>query len=296
MEFVLLALVIITIFGIDRIVCRELKKKTDILASGKEGEVFSTPTFIKERISEERKKQFKGVWDAKKLFRELLDITQSVEGWQIDFDKTNHSICYTTKCERVISVINAFNSRKGIEAKRKPISLHNLISKTYSDEKKFELISSIKELLPKLEDERIENIFSPQREFLSRMQLFGILYSYRFDTYKFSSRWRNANDSDIAGELATDITRKFYNESMDSINETILDKLLLLLLGYETDKCFTEMELLEDYGYPNVSDRDIRRMYFYWRDDVRRYDTRNVREDMPLSDEDHNSIKTKNDE
>ena len=209
MEFVLLALVIITIFGIGRIVCRELKKKTDILVSGKEGEVFPIP--VKEGISEERKKQFKGVWDAKKLFRELLDITQSVEGWQIDFDKTNHSMRYTTKCERVISVINAFNGRKGIEAKCKPISLHNLISKTYPDEKKSELISSIKELLPKLEDERIENIFSPQREFLSRMQLFGILYSYRFDTYKFSSRWRNANDSDIAGELATDITRKFYN-------------------------------------------------------------------------------------
>lgn len=260
MEFVLLALVIITIFGIGRIVCRELKKKTDILASGKEGEVFPIP--VKEGISEERKKQFKGVWDAKKLFRELLDITQSVEGWQIDFDKTNHSMRYTTKCERVISVINAFNGRKGIEAKRKPISLRNLISKTYPDEKKSELISSIKELLPKLEDERIEDIFSPQREFLSRMQLFGILYSYRFDTYKFSSRWRNANDSDIAGELATDITRKFYNESMDSINETILDKLLLLLLGYETDKTFTEIELLKDYGYPNVSNRDIRMLYW----------------------------------
>ena len=112
--------------------------------------------------------------------------------------------------------------------------------------------------MPNIENERIKDIFNPQKEFLSRMQLFGILYSYRFDTYKFSSRWRNANDSDIAGELATDITRKFYNESMDSINETILDKLLLLLLGYETDKTFTEIELLKDYGYPNVSNRDIR--------------------------------------
>ena len=260
MEFVLLALVIITIFGIGRIVCRELKKKTDILASGKEGEVFPTP--VKEEISEERKKQFKGVWDAKKLLRELLDITQSVEGWQINFDKTNHSICYTTKCERVISVINAFNGRKGIEVKRNSILLRNLISKRYSATDKSALISSIKELLPKIEDERIEDIFNPQREFLSRMQLFGILYSYRFDTYKFSSRWRNANDSDIAGELATNITRKFYNESMGSINETILDKLLLLLLGYEANKTFTEIELLEDYGYPNISDRDIRRLYW----------------------------------
>lgn len=145
--------------------------------------------------------------------------------------------------------------------KRNSILLRNLISKRYSDTDKSALISSIKELLPKIEDERIEDIFNPQREFLSRMQLFGILYSYRFDTYKFSSRWRNANDSDIAGELATDITRKFYNESMGSINETILDKLLLLLLGYEVNKTFTEIELLEDYGYPNISNRDIRRLY-----------------------------------
>ena len=49
---------------------------------------------------------------------------------------------------------------------------------------------------------------------------------------------------------------------MDSINETILDKLLLLLLGYEVDKTFIEIELLEDYGYPNISDRDIRRLYW----------------------------------
>ena len=48
---------------------------------------------------------------------------------------------------------------------------------------------------------------------------------------------------------------------MDSINETILDKLLLLLLGYEVDKSFTEIELLEDYGYPNVSNRDVREFY-----------------------------------
>ena len=293
MEFALFALVIITILGIGRIVYRKLKSNTDILTSGKEGEVFPTPA--KEGISEERKKEFTGVWDAKKLLRELLEITQSAEGWQISLYKTA-SIDYTTKCKRVISVINAFNGRKGKEVKYNTISLHNLITKTYPDTMRSELISSIKELFPGIEDERIENIFSFQREFLSRMQLFGILYHYRFDVYKFSSRWRHAGDSDIAGELAADITRKFYNESMDSMNETILDKLLLLLLGYETDKCFTEMELLEDYGYPNVSDRDIRRMYFYWRDDVRRYDTRNVREDMPLSDEDHNSIKTNDDE
>lgn len=97
MEFVLLALVIITILGIGRIVCRKLKKKTDILASGKEGEVFPAPTFIKEEISEERKKQFKGIWDAEKLLRELLDITQSIKGWQINLDETNYSIYYNTR-------------------------------------------------------------------------------------------------------------------------------------------------------------------------------------------------------
>lgn len=151
MEFALFALVIIAILGIGRIVYRKLKSNTDILASGKEGEVFPTP--VKEGIPEERKKQFTGVWDAKKLLRELLNITQSVEGWQINLYKTA-SIDYTTKCKRVVSVINAFNGRKGREVKYNTISLHDLITKTYSDTMRSELISSIKELFPGIEDER----------------------------------------------------------------------------------------------------------------------------------------------
>ena len=149
MEFVLLALVIITIFGIGRIVCRELKKKTDILASGKEGEVFPAPTFIKEEISEERKKQFKGVWDAKKLLRELLNITQSVEGWQINLDEATalklleltDGLGGETKLAQSVSCIGVPTCQMGILNSQE--LLDNIIS--YFNHKKYK-----KDILPRV--------------------------------------------------------------------------------------------------------------------------------------------------
>ena len=49
------------------------------------------------------------------------------------------------------------------------------------------------------------------------------------------------------------------NEKIESVNET-LDKLLLLLLGDDFDKTFTEKELLEDFDYPNVTDEELHEM------------------------------------
>lgn len=114
------------------------------------------------------------------------------------------------------------------------------------------------DFLPKYET-RIEDAFNQDREYTSRMQLFSFLFRYRLETYKLSTYWNNVLETDIAGGIAIDITRKLYNEKIDSINET-LDKLLLLLLGDGFSKTFTERELLEDYDYPNVTDEELYEM------------------------------------
>ena len=121
-----------------------------------------------------------------------------------------------------------------------------------------ELTSLIVDFLPRYET-RIENAFNQNREYTSRMQLFSFLFRYRLETYKLSTYWNNVLETDIAGGIAIDITRKLYNEKIDSINET-LDKLLLLLLGDGFSKTLTERELLEDYDYPNVTDEELHEM------------------------------------
>ena len=91
------------------------------------------------------------------------------------------------------------------------------------------------------------------------MQLFSFLFRYRFAIYKFATHWDGVLETDIAGGIAIDITRKLYDEKIESVNET-LDKLLLHLLGDDFDKTFTEKELLEDYDYPNVTDEELHEM------------------------------------
>ena len=214
---------------------------------------------VKEEIPEERKKQFKGVWDAKRLLRELLEITESVKSWKIELYETDsEQTPYKVRYERVISVINTFVGYKVIDADWGYILFEMLIPEGYSEMKMSELTSLIVDFLPRYET-RIENAFNQNREYTSRMQLFSFLFRYRLETYKLSTYWNNVLETDIAGGIAIDITRKLYNEKIDSINET-LDKLLLLLLGDGFSKTFTERELLEDYDYPNVTDEELYEM------------------------------------
>lgn len=214
---------------------------------------------VKGEIPEERKNLFTGVWDAKRLLHELLEITESVKGWKIELYKTDSERTpYKIRCERVISAINAFNGRKEIGTDWGYILFEMLIPEGYSEMKMSELTSMIMDFLPKYET-RIEDAFNQDREYTSRMQLFSFLFRYRFAIYKLATHWDNVLETDIAGGIAIDITRKLYNEKIENINET-LDKLLLLLLGDGFDKTFTEKELLEDYDYPNVTDEELHEM------------------------------------
>ena len=193
------------------------------------------------------------------MLHELLRITQSVRGWKIELCKTDsEQTPYKVKCKRVISVINAFNGHKEIEDDWRYIPLDTLISEDYPETKIAELTSLIVDFLPRY-SERIKNTFSQDEEATNRMQLFYFLFRYRLETYILSTHWDGVSETDIVGAIAIDMTRKLYNEKIESMNET-LDKLLLSLLDDKFNKTFIERELLEDYDYPNVTDRELHEM------------------------------------
>ena len=222
-------------------------------------EIQQPITPVKEKVTEERVKQFTGIWDARRLLYELLRITQSARSWKIELYKTDsEQTPYKVRYERVLSIINAFVGSKVIDTDRDYIPLDILIPEDYSEMKISELTSLIVDFLPKYET-RIGNAFNQDREYTSRMQLFSLLFRYRLETYKLSTYWNNVSEIDFAGGIAIDLTRKLYNEKIENINEA-LDKLLILLLGDNFDKTFTERELLEDYDYPNVTDEELHEM------------------------------------
>ena len=220
------------------------------------------PTPVKGEITEERKKQFTGIWDARRLLYELLRITQSVRSWKIELYKTDSERTpYKIRCERVVSVMNAFKGRKEIDADWGYIPFEILIPEGYSEMKMSELTSMIVDLLP----EHIKEIYNETfvknslAETSERLFLFMFLLEYRFETYKLYTYWNKVSETCIGGLIAIHITNKLYDEKIEGINET-LDNLLLLLLGDDFNKTFTEKELLEDYDYPNVTDGELHEM------------------------------------
>ena len=229
-------------------------------------EVMQQPiTPVKEEIPEKRKKQFIGVWDSKRLLRELLEITESVKSWKIELYETDsEQTPYKIRCERVVSAINAFKRHKVLRPDSDYILLSLLVTEdNYSEEKMSKIISLIVDLLP----EHIKEIYNEKvvktsldEDYTSgRLFLFMFLLEYRFETYKLYTYWDKVLETCIGGSIAIHITNKLYDEKIENVNET-LDKLLLLLLGDDFNKTFTEKELLEDYDYPNVTDEELHEM------------------------------------
>ena len=56
---------------------------------------------------------------------------------------------------------------------------------------------------------------------------------------------------------------RLFNEKLEELNNR-LDEILLLLLGEGYDKEFTEMELIEKYDYPSITDTDLKEQDFEW--------------------------------
>ena len=134
----------------------KLFKSKQVDKSINKEEIQQPITPVKEGIPEERKKQFTGIWDARRLLHELLRITQSVKGWKIELCKTDSKQTpYKVRQERALSVMNAFKGSKVIDADRDYIPLDILIPEDYSEMKMSELTSLIVDSLPKYE-KRIE--------------------------------------------------------------------------------------------------------------------------------------------
>lgn len=222
---------------------------------------------VKEKITEERISLFTGTWDSKRLLRELLRIANSVNMSQIKLSETyTKQSPYEIECKRVFSVINAFNNCKIEKTDQDFILFEELILKDYSKNKISELISFIKTILT--EDKFAEELITlfnkeirinQDEEYTNRIHLFRFLFEYRLENYKLYTHWNKVLATDFSGEIAIRITRKLYNEKIECVND-VLDKLLLLLLGDGYNKTFTEIELLKNYGYPNITDTELHKI------------------------------------
>ncbi len=91
-----------------------------------------------------------------------------------------------------------------------------------------------------------------------RKLLFETLFRYRKNLYKVESTWSGVMECSHTVAIGIKATDNLYQTHIKSASD-VLDRMLVLLMGDDYDKSFTEAELLP-FGYPNVTDRELEDM------------------------------------
>ncbi len=137
------------------------------------------------------------------------------------------------------------------------VGIEHLISDACSEEKMKELCLLLKQ---NLQDKfsmvlAKPDILKGKRE---RKALFEALFRYRKNLYKVENTWSGVIECSQTVAIGIKATNNLYQKHIKAASD-VLDKMLVLLMGDDYDKSFTETELLP-YGYPDVTDRELEDM------------------------------------
>ena len=200
-------------------------------------------------MSEER--QLNGVWDANRVLQEYLH--------------------FADKCGRIKKIDMADNSPYGIKLRRFATAMkaygrdvenfdvfEGIVSNSCSSDKLDEFRQLLK---PLLENDYLKEEINDARFIRGSRDiyyLFEALFEYRKSLYEVENVWSGLMECPMSVSIVVSATKDLYAKHIKGISETI-DKMLVLLMGDDFDRSFTEEELLP-FGYPDVTDEELENM------------------------------------
>jgi len=191
-----------------------------------------------------------GIWNAARILQELLRFTDD-RGKIRNLDLSDDSP-YGIKVRRFVAAMKAYGKEKCLYLRNE-----HLISKTCSDEKMKELCLLLKQNLRDEYFTALVNLDS-LKHIREREKLMETLFSYRKSLYKVENIWSGVLDCSRTFAIGIKATDRIYQKHIKAASD-VLDKMLVLLMGDDYDKTFTEAELLP-YGYPDVTDKELEDM------------------------------------
>ena len=84
------------------------------------------------------------------------------------------------------------------------------------------------------------------------------LFKYRIELYKLGMIWSGVLECGRSLGILIEMTHSLYRTQINPVCQ-IIDRMLILLMGDDYDKTFTEKELFQ-YGYPDVTDDELYQM------------------------------------
>ena len=128
--------------------------------------------------------------------------------------------------------------------------IEHVISETCSEDKMNELCLLLSQNLP---DKYSTAFVKPDnlKGLEERQDLFEALFRYRKSLYQVENIWSGMREC----ALAYKVTNILNRTQLKTISD-IIDRMLVLLMGDDYDRSFSEEKLLP-FGYPNVTDEEL---------------------------------------
>lgn len=191
-----------------------------------------------------------GLWNADRLLQNLLRFTD--ERGKIGSLNLSDDSPYGIKVRRFAATMKAYGKEDCLYH-----GIEHAISETCSEDKMDELCLLLSQNLP---DEYSTAFVKPNhlKDLRERRDLFKALFRYRKSLYKVENIWSGRMECSQTVALAYKVTTNLNRTQLKTISD-IIDRMLVLLIGDDYDKSFTEAGLLA-YGYPDVTDRELEDM------------------------------------
>ena len=200
-------------------------------------------------VAMEGKRILNGVWDANRILQEYLHLADK-RGRIEKVDMSDDSP-YGIQLRRFAAAMKAYGS--DVENYNE---FEGIVSNSCSPDKTDEFRKLLRPLLDNdSHKERIDDarFISSSRE---RHYLFKALFEFRKCLYEVEDVWSGMLACPMSVFMVCSATKGLYTKHIKEVRDTI-DRMLVLLMGDDFDRSFTEEELLP-FGYPDVTDEELK--------------------------------------
>ena len=196
-------------------------------------------------------RELKGEWNATRILKQYLSLADN-RGNIRNITASDDSP-QGIKLRRFVAVLKAYG--KDLQ----PFyEFEEIVSNTCSTEKIDEFRRLLKENLDNdFLKERVDNS-TVIRGKGDALDLFEALFDYRKKLYEVEHAWSGLLECPRSVSMVAKVTNSLYRKHINSVC-SIIDRMLVLLMGDDYDRTFSEDELLP-FGYPDITDGELEDM------------------------------------
>lgn len=206
----------------------------------------------------EKVRKFDGIWNAERILRNILCYAN--EKGFISYEDNKQDI----RRQRFYAAFRAYGKieesmiEDSLFGNSRVIDPFLWLSKTRSEKKMEELRRLLKDNL----SYRTIKMKVDSPDFLEGnyeiVCIFQTFLNYRMELLKLERIWSGVLECNMPIGIAINATTFLYRNHITPACK-IIDRILVLLMGDDFDKTFTEEELFQ-YGYPDVTDEELYQM------------------------------------